>query len=82
MSKEMKKLANTNLVSSIVTIRGLKVILDADLAKIYGVTTKRLNEQTKRNSARFQKKGTDLFLPRDGYFPSFFAIATCNFSCR
>jgi len=49
-------LANTNLESSIVTIRGLKVILDADLAKIYGVTTKRLNEQTKRNSARFPEE--------------------------
>jgi phage regulator Rha-like protein len=56
MSKEMKTLANTNLESSIVAIRGLKVILDADLAKIYGVTTKRLNEQTKRNSARFPEE--------------------------
>jgi hypothetical protein len=37
----------------ILTIRGLKVMLDADLAKIYGITTKRLNEQVKRNRARF-----------------------------
>jgi hypothetical protein len=37
----------------IVTIRGEKVILDADLAQLYGVTTKRLNEQVKRNQARF-----------------------------
>src|SRR5205809_6654576 len=34
-------------------IRGQKVILDADLAEIYGVTTKRLNEQVKRNRRRF-----------------------------
>ena len=34
-------------------IRGEKVILDADLARIYGVTTKRLNEQVKRNQERF-----------------------------
>jgi ORF6N domain len=34
-------------------IRGQRVILDADLAKISGVTTKRLNEQVKRNSGRF-----------------------------
>jgi len=34
-------------------IRGEKVILDADLAVLYGVTTKRLNEQVKRNRARF-----------------------------
>jgi hypothetical protein len=34
-------------------LRGQKVILDADLAEIYGVPTKRLNEQVKRNSGRF-----------------------------
>jgi hypothetical protein len=34
-------------------IRGQKVMLDADLAEIYAVTTKRLNEQVKRNLGRF-----------------------------
>lgn len=34
-------------------LRGEKVILDADLADLYGVSTKRLNEQTKRNQGRF-----------------------------
>jgi hypothetical protein len=34
-------------------IRGCKVIVDADLAELYGVPTKRLNEQVKRNSERF-----------------------------
>jgi len=34
-------------------MRGQKVILDSDLARIYGVTTKRLNEQVKRNAKRF-----------------------------
>ena len=34
----------------ILLIRGQKVILDADLAEFYGVLTKRLNEQVKRNS--------------------------------
>ena len=33
--------------------RGQKVILDADLAELYGVPTKRLNEQVKRNADRF-----------------------------
>lgn len=37
----------------ILLIRGQKVILDADLAKLYGVSTKRLNEQVKRNARRF-----------------------------
>ena len=34
-------------------IRGQRVILDTDLARIYGVPTKRLNEQVKRNAERF-----------------------------
>ena len=34
-------------------IRGERVILDSDLAKIYGVSTTRLNEQVKRNVDRF-----------------------------
>ena len=34
-------------------IRGEKVIIDADLASFYGVSTKRLNEQIKRNRERF-----------------------------
>ena len=34
-------------------IRGHKVMLDADLAELYGVTTKRLNEQVRRNISRF-----------------------------
>ncbi|MBC8390955.1 MAG: ORF6N domain-containing protein [Deltaproteobacteria bacterium] len=34
-------------------IRGQKVILDTDLAVLYGVTTKRLNQQVKRNRDRF-----------------------------
>ena len=38
---------------SILFIRGHKVMLDADLAFLYGVTTKRLNEQVRRNSQRF-----------------------------
>ena len=38
---------------SILMIRGQKVIMDADLAILYGVETRRLNEQVKRNSERF-----------------------------
>ena len=34
-------------------LRGMKVILDADLASLYGVKTHRLNEQVKRNIDRF-----------------------------
>ncbi|MBZ5555175.1 MAG: ORF6N domain-containing protein [Acidobacteriia bacterium] len=38
---------------SIYLIRGQKVMLDRDLAKLYGVPTKRLNEQVRRNQRRF-----------------------------
>jgi len=34
-------------------IRDQKAMLDTDLAQLYGVTTKRLNEQVKRNRDRF-----------------------------
>ena len=37
----------------IVTVRGQKVILDADLAQIYGVPTKALNQAVKRNIEKF-----------------------------
>jgi hypothetical protein len=36
-------------------VRGQRVMLDADLAKIYGVELKRLNEQVGRNAGRFPK---------------------------
>lgn len=39
--------------SKIMFIRGQKVILDSDLASLYGVPTKRLNEQVRRNYKRF-----------------------------
>ena len=39
--------------SRILTIRGVQVMLDRDLAELYGVPTKRLNEQVKRNARRF-----------------------------
>jgi hypothetical protein len=39
--------------SIIFHMRGEKVIIDADLARLYGVPTKRLNEQVKRNKDRF-----------------------------
>jgi hypothetical protein len=38
---------------AILVLRGQRVLLDAELATLYGVTTKRLNEQVKRNAARF-----------------------------
>ena len=41
------------IVSRILTIRGRRVILDTDLARIYGVTTKALNQAVKHTARRF-----------------------------
>lgn len=41
------------LAGRILVIRGQRVLLDADLAGLYGVDTRRLNEQVKRNTGRF-----------------------------
>ena len=41
------------IISKIYLIRGMKVIIDRDLAELYGVETRRLREQVKRNSDRF-----------------------------
>lgn len=43
------------LAGRIFTIRGQRVILDSDLARLYGVPTKRFNEAVRRNAARFPK---------------------------
>lgn len=42
-----------SIESLIKVIRGQQVMLDRDLATLYGVETKRLNEQVKRNTKRF-----------------------------
>ncbi len=46
--------ANTELVAHrILLVRGQKVMVDADLAELYGVSTKALNQAVKRNADRF-----------------------------
>jgi ORF6N domain len=42
-----------DIARAILVLHRQRVILDADLAALYGITTKRLNEQVKRNAARF-----------------------------
>lgn len=46
-------LSEETISNKIYFIRGQKVMLDSDLAMLYGVETKRLNEQVKRNLSRF-----------------------------
>lgn len=54
--KELQALvAEQKILSKIYVVRGQKVMLDEDLAEMYQVATRRLNEQVKRNIKRFPK---------------------------
>ena len=47
-----------DIASCILTIRGQRVLIDADLARLYGVSTKVLNQAVKRNVDRFPEDFT------------------------
>jgi len=53
MTEKAEKYEAQAIEQMIFDVRGQKVILDVDLARIYGVPTKRLNEQVRRNADRF-----------------------------
>jgi len=53
MAKNKKNITISQVEPLIYTIRGQRVIVDRDLSGIYGVETRRLNEQVKRNLAKF-----------------------------
>ena len=55
MAKATRKLLIPDevVINKIFIIRGKKVMIDKDIAGLYGVSTKRLNEQVKRNKKRF-----------------------------
>ena len=53
MTEKSERYETKAIDHMIMAIRGQRVILDADLARIYGVPTKRLNEQVRRNADRF-----------------------------
>ena len=52
MSK-MIELQETNIKDMIYTIRGQQVMLDSDLARLYGYSVKTLNQQVKNNNEKF-----------------------------
>lgn len=56
MSDLITNNVDTQIKDKIYTVRGLQVMLDMDLADIYNVEPKRLNEQVKRNIERFPEK--------------------------
>jgi len=53
MEENKLSITSTDLENRILTIRGKQVMLDRDLAELYDVQTKRINEQMKRNKNRF-----------------------------
>ncbi len=53
MASRKVLVATESIETKILTIRGHRVMLDADLAELYGVETKRFNEQVRRNVERF-----------------------------
>ena len=56
MKKELEKFDELGIKDKIYSIRGYQVMFDADLAELYGVELKRLNEQVKRNIDRFPSR--------------------------
>jgi len=56
MEKDIIELNSELIEDMIYVVRGKKVMLDSDLARIYGFDTKRLNEQVKRNISKFPER--------------------------
>ncbi|MBO7583987.1 MAG: ORF6N domain-containing protein [Treponema sp.] len=56
MENEISILEDNSIRSKIHIIRGQQVMIDRDIAELYGVETKRLNEQVKRNIERFPEQ--------------------------
>ncbi|MFZ1905017.1 MAG: ORF6N domain-containing protein [Steroidobacteraceae bacterium] len=56
MAKSKAPVPVEGITRAILTLRGQRVILDRELAAIYGVSTRRLNEAVKRNSKRFPEE--------------------------
>ena len=56
VTKEIIELTESNIKDMIYEIRGQKVMLDFELAKIYGYETRKLTEQVKNNEEKFPKK--------------------------
>ena len=56
MAKAIRKtliIPDEVVINKIIVLRSRKVMVDKDIAELYGVSTKRLNEQVKRNRKRF-----------------------------
>jgi hypothetical protein len=79
LTRRPSALRIASIERSIYFIRGQKVMLDADLARLYQVATSRLNEQVKRNRGRFPRDFM-FQLTADEASALISQIATSNFS--
>lgn len=52
-TNESVKISDEAVITKIILVRGVKVMVDKDLSELYGVSTKALNQQVKRNKNRF-----------------------------
>ena len=78
MKPSLAVISRKPIEKRILTLRGEKVILDADLAELYGVTTKALNQAVKRNTDRFPADFA--FLLTDGEKAE--VVANCDHLAR
>src|SRR5438552_13896046 len=65
MEKPIATLSDSKIARRILSVRGLRVMLERDLAIRYGVSTKRLNEQVHRNRERFPSDFMFQMTPED-----------------
>ena len=83
MSKRTKQtpvISDELVVTKIYTVRGYKVMLDRDLAELYGVPTKALKQAVRRNADRFPE---DFMFEMSGSPPTFpFDIPAVRFTKR
>ncbi len=78
MAESTELMTVDNICNRVYIIRGQQVMLDYDLAEIYGYEVERLNEQVKRNIARFPEDF--MFQMTKGEIPEdFFKVANCDF---
>jgi len=75
MKKEKIAFEVHHIIHQIYLVRDKKVMLDADLAQLYDVETKRINEQVKRNTNRFPE---DFMFQLSKEEWVFFEVAKCD----
>ena len=82
MKKNQKSVALEPVEPLILAVRGEKVILDVDLARIYGVPTKRLNEQVKAQCGAFPRGFSISPDRRRSEGVAAFKVANCDLEAR